>query len=162
MDLSQQITAKVEESVQILNIILRRNYPVPQIHYFSKGTRGGFYRHSDKTVHYNAVLAVMNEGDFLKTIVPHEVAHYIQFMEYGPRVQPHGGEWKRMMRLLGCEPTRCHSYDVTTVRQRNIKRYAIACQCKTYQVTSNLIKRRNLLSPSVKCRKCGANFKPVE
>lgn len=162
MDLSQQITMKVAESVKILNTILGKNYPIPPIHYFFKGTRGGFYHHTTKTVHYNGVLAAQNAEHFLKTTVPHEVAHYIQFMEYGPRVQPHGTEWKQMMRLLGCDPIRCHSYDVAAVKQRHVKRYAISCQCKTYQVTSNLIKRRNLLNPSVKCRRCGANFKLVE
>jgi hypothetical protein len=47
---------------------------------------------------------------FVSTLL-HEFAHALNRWVNGREPQPHGEEWQDIMRRLGQEPDRCHSYD---------------------------------------------------
>jgi len=48
-----------------------------------------------------------------KTII-HELAHIATRYIYGPRTQPHGIEWGRLMAKCGLQPYARHWYDIHT------------------------------------------------
>jgi len=94
--------------------------------------------------------------DFIAQTVPHEWAHVIQRVKfghrdnYGQRIQPHGIEWKKIMRELGVEVKRCHSYEVT--KARNVRTVDYQCQ-KCEKVMEFTLVRHN------KCVRRGARYR---
>ena len=56
----------------------------------------GDYRHATGfKAHRISVNGNLNKYSFLITLV-HELAHLVTFLEHGPRVEPHGKDWKRL------------------------------------------------------------------
>ncbi|HET8838451.1 MAG TPA: SprT-like domain-containing protein [Flavobacteriaceae bacterium] len=62
-------------------------------------TRHGDYRKLPAGNHQITVNANLNQYRFLITLV-HEIAHLVAFEKYGPRIKPHGLEWKRTFQQL--------------------------------------------------------------
>ena len=90
---------------------------------------GRAYSRIPYKIKFNLVLAKNNLDDFLINVVGHEIAHLYQRKKY-PYSKPHGREFKNVMRLLGYNPSRCHSYDTSKVKQkRKIVRYVYECTC---------------------------------
>jgi len=99
--------------------------------------------------------------DFIAQTVPHEWAHVIQRVKhghrdaYGRRIKPHGYEWKRIMRELGVEVKRCHSYEVT--KARKVRTVAYQCdKCgKTHDFT--LVRHNKVVKygTQYRCGICG-------
>ena len=110
--------------------------------------RGGF------EIRYNRLLLERNPRDFLAQTVPHEVAHLVAFSRFGPRVPPHGQEWRSIMEALGARPERCHSYEVEGLQKRRLRRYNYRCACRTHPLTS--IRHNRVLAGQVYlCKLCG-------
>lgn len=55
-------------------------------------------------------MFVVDEDVALNTIL-HEVAHALVMNRHGRWATPHGSEWKRVCREIGCIPKRAASYD---------------------------------------------------
>jgi SprT protein len=73
----------------------------------------GRARLSQGIIQYNPTLLRENPEAFLKRTTGHEVGHfaaYHKFHDCG-----HGKHWHRMMREMGLDDTRCHSYDTSNV-----------------------------------------------
>ena len=49
-------------------------------------------------------VLVQGHDDLLKEVVCHEAAHYAACHLYGPRILPHGRQWKQLVRAAGCTP----------------------------------------------------------
>ena len=63
-------------------------------------TKLGDYRPpSNESSHRISINRDLNPFSFLITFM-HEVAHLVNFEKYGPRVPPHGIEWKREFQLV--------------------------------------------------------------
>ncbi|MGO4912276.1 SprT-like domain-containing protein [Leeuwenhoekiella sp. W20_SRS_FM14] len=56
-------------------------------------TRHGDYRRLADGGHQITVNTNLNTYRFLITLI-HEIAHLVAFQKYGPRIKPHGREWK--------------------------------------------------------------------
>ena len=56
-------------------------------------TRHGDYRKNSNGQHEITVNSTLNPYQFLMTLI-HEIAHLVAFEKYGPRIKPHGAEWK--------------------------------------------------------------------
>jgi len=80
-----------------------------------------------KKLRYNLQLATENLNDFLENTIPHEITHLYQRKIY-PNSKPHGKEFKFIGQSLGYNLSRCHSYDVSTVKRKTIK-YLYVCDC---------------------------------
>lgn len=79
-------------------------------------------------IKYNAALMERHPEDFLTRTVPHEVAHLLAGVCYGASIKPHGHEWKSVMRMLGADPSRCHSYDVEGIKKKKSRfRHLYTC-----------------------------------
>lgn len=112
------------------------------------------------TVRYNPVLLARHGEDFLARTVPHEVAHVIAFHRHGPRIQPHGAEWRAIMRLFGVPPTRCHDYDVSDLQTRTLDRFPYRCGCRSHLLTS-IRHHRIQRGQRYLCRACGQALVPA-
>ena len=92
-------------------------------------TTAGFAYPSLKRIELNATIFLANIENFFDDTIPHELAHILTRMLYPTAKQSHGPEWKSVMRNLGFSPTRCHSYDVTSINRDNAKLSRYTCQC---------------------------------
>jgi SprT protein len=90
---------------------------------------GGYFRYDSfgpiKIV-INKRMMEANGKEFIDQVVPHEVAHWFTHLVHGPHHKAHGREWKAMMRLLGQQPKRTHSFK--RVGTKNTFTYRVAGQ----------------------------------
>ena len=112
----------------------------PLVTFDLKGRTAGTANYRDNIIQYNNDM-LENEEGFIQGTVGHEVAHLIHkaliargmAKEYK---KPHGNEWKRIMRLIGCSPERLHKYhgyQTKTVTRRKYRYYCPQCS-KTFDV----------------------------
>jgi predicted SprT family Zn-dependent metalloprotease len=63
----------------------------------------------ERSIRLHSYLYKKYKKKYLKEVLVHEYAHYINYMinnKKGKRVFPHGKEWKNIMRILGHENPR--------------------------------------------------------
>jgi len=122
-----------------------KGYDLPKIEidWSLKGMVAGMFctQFDRKFFKVNMALAKDNLEDYLNQTVPHEFSHYIvravAAKNIFGRPKSHGQEWKNVMiRVFGLDPKRCHSYDVSQVRQRHGNYYEYKCACKTFKLGS--------------------------
>jgi len=85
--------------------------------------------HGSDKIELNYPYLESNTEVFLKSTIPHEIAHCIQHIIKPYAKQSHGPEWKNIMRCLGLVPTSCHSYDTLNIL-RTKKPYIYQCACR--------------------------------
>ncbi|MHC5202882.1 SprT-like domain-containing protein [Myroides sp. LJL119] len=62
-------------------------------------TRHGDYTRNLDGKHIITVNSNLNPYRFLMTLV-HEIAHLVAYQKFGPKIKPHGKEWKQTFQLL--------------------------------------------------------------
>lgn len=72
-----------------VNLIITRN----------RHTKHGDFRALPKGGHQITVNEMPNPYRFLITIL-HEIAHLVAFKDFGPRIKPHGKEWKQVFKKI--------------------------------------------------------------
>jgi SprT protein len=175
MFVTPQVKARVEkvvaECVQKANKHFGRQYRIPRIEYTVRGRVGGYAR-GEGLVNFNPVLLMENIESYMTDTVPHEVAHCIdsangdnQLSSWemmarlnGRRIkrQIHGDSWKRIMRMFGCDPERCHNYDVKNAAVKNKAKFEYLCQtCKKSFLVSSVLHNRMQRGQERWCRACG-------
>ena len=101
-----------------------------------------------------------------KNNVIHEVCHvaanYIYKLREKPgRRNPHGSEWKHLMRQCGRKPHRTHKIDRTGLKRTNTRtKYKVACKCRELLIGPTRYKRMKQGSVYV-CRLCGGKIHPI-
>lgn len=143
-----------------------RDLPEIEIRYDLKGTVAGQFctKYGKMYFRVNLELAHLNIDDYLKQTVPHEFCHYIQRMDdlkNYRRSRPHGNEWKRkMVYYFNLEPNRCHSYDVSPVKQRR-QTVPYKCNCRTHDI--GIVRHRNIVryGKTFTCRLCRSQLRIV-
>ncbi|MCP3867078.1 MAG: hypothetical protein GY703_03100 [Gammaproteobacteria bacterium] len=136
--------------------------PMVTIRFDLRGHSAGmacFRAGTDPLIRYNALLHFENQEEFLSQTVPHEVAHVVTRVIWGPRVQPHGLEWQSVMALFGAKAQRCHDFDTSRSRARRLKRFTYRCCCGEHQLTS-IRHNRAHAGQVYLCRSCGTPLKP--
>lgn len=125
------LQSEVEVRVQELLIMARsaygRSFQFPEIRYKVSGKVAGRASYQGYWMDFNAALLVDNVKYFMEHTIPHELAHLITGIMYpsifhGRKMSHHGREWKTVMVMLGADPARCHSLDVTKVARTRITR----------------------------------------
>jgi predicted SprT family Zn-dependent metalloprotease len=151
------IKAKVVEIVEKAN----RIYPnlrltVPTVGFYSKGGHAGLAYCQKNRLEFNEVLAKENASSFVDTII-HEVAHLVTHKVRPYAKQAHGPEFKAVDKSLGGRGTRCHSYDVSSVKQTRTKiRYEVVCTCQSHWVTKKTVLALQNPRKTVSCKSCGS------
>lgn len=81
---------------------------------------GGRFHCNDFGYDFNIKLAVQNPDEYYDQVVPHEIAHHIQYLLFPKSMRKlggHGKEWKRIMKeVFNIPADRFHSMDTTDVR----------------------------------------------
>jgi SprT protein len=147
-----------------------QKFEFPTVLYTLRGRVAGWAQHNTWTINLNSVLLVENFDDFRQTVL-HELAHLItgrihphttrsgfrsSFAGSGGKRSVHGPEWQAVMRVLGLEPHRCHSYDTTNSRRQKVG--TVQARCKKCGTTYSLgAKRANRLleNPNALWCRCG-------
>jgi SprT protein len=121
-----------------------------KIYFDLKGTTAGTFSRGSQgqSLHFNMPLMTANYEKYIEQTVGHEVAHYLAYAwkgtEYtrsGQRIG-HGDTWKKIMNFLGLNPSRCHSYDTSSIAKSSNKiTFEYKCGCNTHQMSSLLHKR---------------------
>ncbi len=121
----------LEKYLEIASKHFNRVFAFPNVAFNVTGKTAGYAIFSKWLIRLNTDLFKQNREDFLNSTCPHELAHLITREIYGTRadsVNPHGPEWKSVMRVFGLEPKRCHSYDVSLTKRQSFKiQYSCAC-----------------------------------
>lgn len=138
-------------------------FPLPTISFTKRGKTAGtanFYRN---TLNFNMVLFRENRKEFLMRTVPHECSHLIANHLYstGRKVKPHGREWKSVMRMLGYDPKRCHSYDTKNATVFHKAKYVYTCSCGDYHTVTITIHRKIENGSKYTCKTCKSPIKFV-
>ena len=155
-EISDCVSKYVEMAKKIWPFQLR-NWNKPTLSFDLRGTTAGMaYMGVRNHIQINSVLFKENKEDFFKRTIPHEVSHLVAFAVFGDR--GHGKDWKFVMTRLGCDPSRCHSYDVSNVKiRKTVKRFLYSCPCKMeHRVTKQTHDKINLLGAH--CLSCKGNL----
>lgn len=125
--------------------------PMPNVLFNLRGASAG-QAHLGRGLRFNPVLLRENRAAFFEEIIPHEMAHWLVFhLDNGPRLKPHGREWKTvMLDLFGLAPNVTHQFDI---QQAQPAPYRYQCGCQFHRFTS----RRHALVANgrrYRCRHC--------
>ncbi len=160
VQLQKKIASEVERYVDLARKQYKMNFIVPRIEYTLRGTCAG-YAQGVSQVNFNSVLLMENQEDFLKSTVPHEVAHCIDSAIGGnqsfgvtirggrvrrARRSVHGESWKAIMRLFGADPNgRTHTYDVSRAQVRVKRKYEYRCTKCGHIVTMSSVAHNRIM-----------------
>lgn len=171
-EIKKLIEEKVLEIMILANEVYEKDFPLPELEWKLTGRTAGNCRippahnyppnkmpRNKKRIgwiNFNLEIAKHNLEAFLKRTVRHEISHLIDCYLYG-RTRPHGRNWEMVMWKLGDKnPTRCHSYDMSNVKVRRLKkRYLYACDCDELH-SLTIIRHRRIQNEGKKfgCRTC--------
>ena len=107
-------------------------FSTPYIDYTLRGTVGGMADLTNWKVLVNSILLMENLEDYIENTIPHEVAHLVDYKVHGTQYKGHkrtvhGYSWQSVMRLFGCDPSRCHSYDVSRAQVKKKAKFHYKC-----------------------------------
>ncbi len=142
---------------------LRVRMPATEIRFDLRGTTAGQARlrsPNGALIRYNPALLCRHPIEFIKQTVAQEVAHIVAFVRHGSGIRPHGPEWQVIMRHFGIEPSRCHNYDISRLRTRELRRFAYLCGCSRHELTSIRHKRAQGGGIVYLCRRCRQPLRP--
>ncbi|MCG6863243.1 MAG: SprT-like domain-containing protein [Chromatiaceae bacterium] len=155
--LQQQAVALTRQFLALASRLFGSEPTTPSIRFDLRGKSAGQVRYTERDgflIRYNSLLLERHPQEFLSQTVPHEAAHLVAFSLFGPRVPPHGREWRAVMAAFGARPDRCHSFSVEGLQTRRLRRYHYRCACRTHHLTS--IRHNRILSGQVYlCKQCG-------
>lgn len=116
---SEHLKRRVEERIAECKQLTGIHVDV-EIRYNVTGSCGGWARHAPSgcVIRLNADMLVAHGEHFIANTVAHEYAHIAAFEKYGYKIKPHGEEWKRVMRVIGVDPKRCHDYPTPPKRTK--------------------------------------------
>ena len=112
-------------------------------------------------IRLNMCLLKGYTDEYLRTTIPHEVAHLYVFWQSRlllVRPKPHGPQWQAVMQeCFGLPPKRCHDY--VTRPARNVRRnFLYACQCREHRLTG-IMHRKLCKNSHALCRDCGSHLR---
>lgn len=126
--------------------------PRPRVWCDLRGKSAGQAHFGRGGLRFNPVLLDENRHPFLAEVVPHEMAHWLVWhLDEGPRLRPHGREWRQVMRdLFGLEPRTTHRFDVGRASPMP---FVYRCACREHGFSA----RRHALARGgqrYRCRHC--------
>lgn len=150
-DLQTQIIQEVENCYSRAESLLGRSFSRPRVTFKQRGKIAGSAHLLKNELRFNDILLHDNLTQFVQEVVPHEVCHLLCFELYG-RVQPHGMQWKKLMKMLfNLEGKRCHQMDTHKVQGKTFTYY---CSCGEIKLS---IRRHNKIQrgqQQYRCKQC--------
>ena len=142
------VIKRIEEVKQLAEIKFDKKFPVPYVSYALTGRTGGQAHCGKWEIRVNKKLMMENFDEYIRQTIPHEFAHLVVFKQFG-NVKPHGEEWKKVMKVFGLQPKRCHSYVLGKSRRCP---HEWKCKCQSFFVSRK--RHETYLSRPARCRKC--------
>jgi len=104
---------------------------------------------------FNLQAYAAHPAEMLNETVPHEIAHLIVVLRWGPGCRPHGAEWRSVMQeCFSLEPQRTHSLPLKP--SRTLPRdFVYACTCRKHYLTRIRHGRIERGQSTYRCRDCG-------
>ncbi|EAQ65893.1 putative SprT protein [Marinomonas sp. MED121] len=149
-DFASAIKEKVNACTLMANRYFKSSIKPPKIALNQRGSAAGTAYLQRHEVRFNQAMYEQDPQGFIRTVVPHEVAHIFVYQHYGKGVKPHGKEWKFVMEyVFGVKAERTHNFDVV----RSGKEFLYLCDCSEHSLT---IRRHNKVLKGMKyqCRNC--------
>jgi predicted SprT family Zn-dependent metalloprotease len=95
-----------------------KKFVVPSIIFNNRlKTCAGYCLVASNVIHINTRMFIANKPTFISDIIPHEIAHQIDFnikqydLESSKRIPWHGKHWQMIMIKYGIEPNMYHNLD---------------------------------------------------
>lgn len=160
-DLRKRVDAEINRCAQLIKQKYGVDVRLDHILYTVRGTKGGVANYVKHTINLNAGFLQHDPDTFIARTVPHEFAHLACAAIYpetlhvarGEKREVHGPRWVEIMHVLGADPSRCHSYDVSVVAPRNA--YEVVCAACGCQYVMRQRKTPSLSRYRCKCGKSG-------
>jgi len=132
-----RVEQKVEQCLRILGEFYNTKFNMPKIVYEIdsefKETTGAHVVFEDWELHFNPILLVDNLEDFIKDIIPHEVAHLADLKINGVKEDTknrrlfHGTSWRKAMEALGVPANTYHTFDTSSIKPKKSVSYEYKC-----------------------------------
>ena len=149
--LKMQVQRRLNACLRLAEAHFQQPFPMPVVDYDVRGMKAGVACLQQNTIKFNRTLLMENPEEFIRQVVPHELAHLIVYRLFG-RVKPHGKEWQSVMTELFQVPAdTCHQFDVQSVCGQT---FDYRCQCGIHRLS---IRRHNKIQREkieYFCRKC--------
>ena len=149
--LKMQVQRKLNQSLQLVEAYFKRKFTMPEVNYELRGIKAGVAYLQKNEIKFNRTLLLENADEFIRQVVPHELAHLVVYQMFG-RVKPHGKEWQLVMNEIFNLPAyTCHQFDIKNVQGET---FEYRCACQTHFLS---IRRHNrIMKENVEylCRKC--------
>jgi SprT protein len=127
--------------------------PEPRVEFRLRGRSAGEACPDTWTTNYNRELLERHGEEFVREIVPHEVAHLVVRCLHRGRVRPHGREWKDVMAFYGAPARASHDFEAPPVPESG--RFAYRCGCpRTHWLTRRTHRRVQRGTVEYTCRAC--------
>ena len=158
----QLVLNATEQYIALAAEQLQQQFPNIPVVFDLKGRAAGMYRsyQGKREIRYNPWLFAKYFEDNMQNTIPHEVAHYLSDVLYGIRtIRPHGRQWSALMEILGATPSRKHTYDLSGIPQRNLRRYTYRCACRHYELGAQRHRRISRGVGFYSCRQCETHLR---
>ncbi|MCU7848163.1 MAG: SprT-like domain-containing protein [Candidatus Thiodiazotropha sp. (ex Lucinoma kastoroae)] len=160
VQLQLRVTERTQQLLQVAESYFNISIQQPLIRFNLKGKTAGmilFPRQGSCTIRYNLSLLNRYGEAFINTTVPHEISHLIARTLHGPKIKPHGIEWKEIMKRFGASPNRCHNFSTNQTEGRNMRYFDYRCDCRSHRLSAI---RHNRIQDGViyLCQKCGTRL----
>ncbi len=134
-ELKEKVNQTVNETVQLIEQHYRTKFrrPVTVVYDLDSARIAGQALSGTFVVRLNPAFLNKYQQEYIDRTVKHEVAHLgvtqVYKIDRRQNVSSHGPEWKNMMRVLGADASRCHSYQAEPTQGRQKTKYAYKCSC---------------------------------
>ena len=153
-EVKDRVDAEIKRCITVAGKAFDRKFRFPRVDYRVRGKTAGWAYGNEYRVSFNSVLLMENLDTFTQTVT-HEFAHlidgivYPQRLRWGQRRSIHGPTWKRIMVLLGADPSRCHSYDTTNSTVKRKARHVYSCnRCSKTMIIGPVRHKKQQRGPS--------------
>jgi len=159
MDVVVEALRKTNHCMRIAGEHFARKFLLSEVTFDLKGTCAGqavFCKDGSFRIRYNRLLLEKNPASFIGRTVPHEVAHVVARQLYGPKIKPHGVEWKAIMSdVFRADCSRTHTMDVSGVANRE---FVYRCECKPEIRLGKRMHAKVVEGKVYACRSCKAGI----
>lgn len=158
--MKQKIMAAVNEAMEKARAFFNVDFPPPEVEFTKRGTTAGTATYAEHSVNFNLPVAEENPDEFLRVIVPHEIAHLISHKMYGTAGHGHGKNWAYVMNnVYGLPADRLHKFKVQHHKTRKIRRdWVYQCGCRTHTLSTIKHNKFQEGRNSYHCRTCGGTL----
>lgn len=110
-------------------------------------------------IKYNRLMLEEHPEHVLQKTVPHEVAHLVAYQVHGPKIAPHGKEWKAIMSEVFCVvPQAKHRLDISRVTNNC---FVYKCACPDEIHVTKRMHAKILRGTPYKCKLCDSRIQFV-